>query len=135
MWGAYFWIYKCDVVVVIKMGAYIHGLIIFYGCLSRFTVDHIIRSQDKKYFSKLLTSSPLAPFSHFSLSFQHCMENLLTLNCECPKKTTQFPVSELVRINLGGQSQAAASDTLLQFHNPTILMHFLLRTWPFYDKH
>ena len=25
--------YKCDVVVVIKMGAYIHGVLIFYGCL------------------------------------------------------------------------------------------------------
>ena len=39
MWGAYFCMgaYKCDVVVVIKMGAYIHGLLILYGCLlSRF---------------------------------------------------------------------------------------------------
>ena len=25
--------YKCDAVVVIKMGAYIHGVLIFYGCL------------------------------------------------------------------------------------------------------
>ena len=25
--------YKHDVVVVIKMGAYIHGVLIFYGCL------------------------------------------------------------------------------------------------------
>ena len=29
--------YKRDVVVVIKMGAYVHGVLIFYGCLlSRF---------------------------------------------------------------------------------------------------
>ena len=29
--------YKCDVVVVIKMGAYIHGVLILCGCLlSRF---------------------------------------------------------------------------------------------------
>ena len=33
--GAYFCIgaYKCDVVVVIKMGAYIHWVLILYGCL------------------------------------------------------------------------------------------------------
>ena len=39
MWGAYFRMgaYKCDVVVVIKMGAYIHGVLILCGCLlSRF---------------------------------------------------------------------------------------------------
>ena len=39
MWGAYFCMgaYKCDVVVVIKMGAYIHGVFILCGCLlSRF---------------------------------------------------------------------------------------------------
>ena len=37
--GAYFCMgaYKCDVVVVIKMGAYIHGVLILYGyLLSRF---------------------------------------------------------------------------------------------------
>ena len=38
--------YKRDVVVVIKMGAYIHGVLIFYGCLlSRFygiSLAHII---------------------------------------------------------------------------------------------
>ena len=37
--GTYFCMgaYKCDVVVVIKMGAYIHGVLIFCGCLlSRF---------------------------------------------------------------------------------------------------
>ena len=35
MWGAYFCMgaYKHDVVVVIKMGAHIHGVLIFYGCL------------------------------------------------------------------------------------------------------
>ena len=33
MWGAYFYMgaYKCDVVVVIKMGAYIHGVLILFG--------------------------------------------------------------------------------------------------------
>ena len=31
--GAYFCAYKCDVVVAIEMGAYIHGMLIFYGCL------------------------------------------------------------------------------------------------------
>ena len=39
MWGTYFRMgaYKCDVVVVIKMGAYIHGVLILCGCLlSRF---------------------------------------------------------------------------------------------------
>ena len=39
MWGAYFCpgAYKHDVVVLIKTGAYTHGLLIFYGCLlSRF---------------------------------------------------------------------------------------------------
>ena len=39
MWGAYFCMaaYKCDVVVVLKMGAYIHGVLILCGCLlSRF---------------------------------------------------------------------------------------------------
>ena len=36
MWGAYFCMgaYKRDVVVVIKMGAYIHGVLILCGCLS-----------------------------------------------------------------------------------------------------
>ena len=35
MWGAYFCMgtYKRNVVVVIKMGAYIHGVLILYGCL------------------------------------------------------------------------------------------------------
>ena len=35
MWGAYFFMgaYKRDVVVVIKMGAYIHGVLILCGCL------------------------------------------------------------------------------------------------------
>ena len=35
MWSVYFCMgaYKRDVVVVIKMGAYIHGVLIFYGCL------------------------------------------------------------------------------------------------------
>ena len=39
MWGAYFCMgaYKRDVVVVIKMGTYIHGVLILCGCLlSRF---------------------------------------------------------------------------------------------------
>ena len=39
--GAYFCVgaYKRDVVVVIKIGAYIHGVLILCGCLlSRFTV-------------------------------------------------------------------------------------------------
>ena len=39
MWSAYFCMgaYKRDVVVVIKMGAYIHGVLILCGCLlSRF---------------------------------------------------------------------------------------------------
>ena len=39
MWGAYFGMgaYKCDVVAVITMGAYIHGVLILCGCLlSRF---------------------------------------------------------------------------------------------------
>ena len=39
MWGAYFCMgaYKRNVVVVIKMGAYIHGVLILCGCLlSRF---------------------------------------------------------------------------------------------------
>ena len=39
MWGAYFCMgaYKRDVVVVIKMGAYIQGVLILCGCLlSRF---------------------------------------------------------------------------------------------------
>ena len=38
MWGAYFCIgaYKCDVVVVIKMGTYIHGVLFLCGCLFRF---------------------------------------------------------------------------------------------------
>ena len=33
--GAYFCMgaYKCDVVVVIKMGAYTHGMLILCGCL------------------------------------------------------------------------------------------------------
>ena len=33
MWGTYFYIggFKCSVVVVIKMGAYNYGLLIFYG--------------------------------------------------------------------------------------------------------
>ena len=40
MWGAYFCVsaYKCDV-VVIKMGAYIQGVLILCGCLSRFYGD------------------------------------------------------------------------------------------------
>ena len=35
MWGAYFCMdaYKHDVVVVKKMGAYIHGMLILCGCL------------------------------------------------------------------------------------------------------
>ena len=35
MWGAYFCMgaYKCNVVVVIKMGAYIRGVLILCGCL------------------------------------------------------------------------------------------------------
>ena len=35
MWGAYFYrgAYKCDVVALIKMGTYIHGLLILCGCL------------------------------------------------------------------------------------------------------
>ena len=35
MWGAYFCIgaYKRNVVVVINIGAYIHGVLILYGCL------------------------------------------------------------------------------------------------------
>ena len=35
MWDAYFCMgaYKRDVVVVIKMGAYIHGVLILCGCL------------------------------------------------------------------------------------------------------
>ena len=35
MWGAYFGMgaYKRDVAGVIKMGAYIHRVLIFYGCL------------------------------------------------------------------------------------------------------
>ena len=35
MWGGYFCMgaYKRDVVVVIKMGAYIHGVLILCGCL------------------------------------------------------------------------------------------------------
>ena len=35
MWGTYFCMgaYKCDVVVLIKMGAYIHGMLILCGCL------------------------------------------------------------------------------------------------------
>ena len=39
MWGAYFCMgaYKCDVIVIIKIGAYIHGVLILCGCLlSRF---------------------------------------------------------------------------------------------------
>ena len=34
-WGTYFCkgAYKCGAVVVIEMGAYIHGVLIFYGCL------------------------------------------------------------------------------------------------------
>ena len=39
MWGAYFGVgaYKLDVPVIIKMGAYIHGVLIFYWyLLSRF---------------------------------------------------------------------------------------------------
>ena len=39
MWSAYFRMgaYKCDVVVEIKMGAYIHGVLLLCGCLlSRF---------------------------------------------------------------------------------------------------
>ena len=38
MWGAYFCMgaYKLNVVVVIKMGAYFHGVLILCGCLSRF---------------------------------------------------------------------------------------------------
>ena len=43
MWGAYFCMgaYKRDVVVVIKMGAYIHGVLILCGCLlSRFYGTH-----------------------------------------------------------------------------------------------
>ena len=36
--GAYFCMgaYKCNVVVVIKMGAYIHGMLIMCGCLFPF---------------------------------------------------------------------------------------------------
>ena len=35
MWGAYFCMgtYKLDVVVVIEIGAYIHGVLILCGCL------------------------------------------------------------------------------------------------------
>ena len=35
LWGAYFCMgaYKCNVVVVIKMGAYNHGVLILCGCL------------------------------------------------------------------------------------------------------
>ena len=38
MWGAYFCMgtYKHDVAVVMKMGAYIHRVFLFYGCLSQF---------------------------------------------------------------------------------------------------
>ena len=42
MWSAYFCMgaYKRNVAVVIKMGAYIHGVLIFYGCLlSHFMVE------------------------------------------------------------------------------------------------
>ena len=39
--------YKRDVVVITKMGAYIHGVHIFYGCLlSRFYgISHVFTSQ------------------------------------------------------------------------------------------
>ena len=40
VWGAYFC--KCDVVAVIKMGAYIHGVLILCGCF--FTVARVARS-------------------------------------------------------------------------------------------
>ena len=43
MWGAYFCMgaYKRNVVVVIKLGAYIHGVLILSGCLlSRFYSTH-----------------------------------------------------------------------------------------------
>ena len=40
MWGAYFCIgaYKCDVVVVIKMGTYIHGVLFCVAAYSDFMV-------------------------------------------------------------------------------------------------
>ena len=39
--------YKHDVVAVIKMGAYFHGILIFYGCLlSRFYDNHIYEFLD-----------------------------------------------------------------------------------------
>ena len=49
MWGTYFCMgaYKRNVVVVIKMGAYIHGVLIFCGCLlSRFYGMVIILSYE-----------------------------------------------------------------------------------------
>ena len=44
MWGAYFGMgaYKLDVAVVMKMGAYIHGVLILCGCLlSRFYGSYV----------------------------------------------------------------------------------------------
>ena len=46
--------YKCDVIAVVKMGAYIHGVLIFYGCLlSRF----MVYIQVKKLNSNIMTQS------------------------------------------------------------------------------
>ena len=62
MWGACFCTgaYKHDVVVVIKMGAYIHGMLILCGCLlSRFYDDVYI--SDRKYMEMLP-----GPFSDLS---------------------------------------------------------------------
>ena len=52
MWGAYFCMgaYKRDVVVVIKIGAYIHGVLILCGCLlSRFYGMHVYLSHFNWY--------------------------------------------------------------------------------------
>ena len=46
--GAYFWMgaYKRDVVVVIKMGAYIHGVLILWGAYyPDFTVDLVLEDE------------------------------------------------------------------------------------------
>ena len=69
--------YKCDVVVVIKVGGYIHGVFIFYGCLlSDFTVAYF---HEVLIFVISVTSSGVTKFGthKFSACTMNCMNYCL----------------------------------------------------------
>ena len=73
MWGAYFCVgaYECDVVVVIKMGAYIHGVLILCGwLLSRLygTINYSCLVLQAHSTSAVFTPSPSVSHQCYSLA-------------------------------------------------------------------